>query len=662
MTAGKQSYFIPRRPLILLAIAMLFTVPAMFGNLVTWVPTLFLGSLLVRFYMDWRGMRLRSILLKLCLLAGGIGGVALSYQSLLGPEPGLSICLVLIGVKILEAHTARDFHVLAALGWFACVAEVMISQSLDTALYSGIAFALVLASVLQFHRHSSGRRAFLAPLRQTAVLILQALPLLVALFFLFPRGSGGLGFILKHSFSGRSGMSDSLSPGSVASLALNRDVAFRVEFPDGGMPSPSGMYWRGNVMTVADGMNWSPSKADLQWKEPEQMEVKPIRQRIVLQPHGGRWMFALDKPVRPPRDSLMVAGNVLLAKQAVRSTIQYEVVSLPESKPAPLSETERNVCLQTNALSPAVLRLAQSLAQAPADPNAIVAAGLQFFHSGKFSYSLTPGEYGKDALDEFLFRRQVGFCEHYAAAFATLMRAAGVPARIVLGYQGGEFNALGTYVIVRQSYAHAWCEVWVPDAGWKRVDPTAVVTPERVNTGFDSLQGAAAGEEAGALNRLGMAFGRRGFLHELQLAWDSLSYAWDSQVVSFDEGAQRLFLLQLGVFNGDPTSIIGWLILFVAAALAVQAFASWWKDRPARDPVVRLYERFCRKAEALGVRREPWEGPLQFAQRASELIPAQAEQIGRIAALYAALRYSANPDATEQAELARMIRNFCRGK
>jgi len=667
MNPGAQPYVIPRRPLILLAVAMLFTVPPLFGNLVWWVPASFVGSLLARFLMEWYGTRLRSRIWKLIFMTAGVGGVALSYRTLIGPEPGLCICLVLIAVKILEAHTARDFHILAALGWFFSLAVLMISQGLGTALFSGAAFLVVLASVLQFHRRSPARRAFLVPLQNSAILILQALPLVIILFFFFPRGSGGFRFIMNRSATGSTGMSDTLSPGGIASLALSNAVSFRVEFPDGGMPPPPELYWRGGVFTKGDGLNWRPTKAAALWWNPEPLEGKPIRQRIILQPHGNRWLFALDKPGPAPRGARLASGNVLIANQAVFSTFQYEVTSQSENGKSEILPTERKICLQLPpTISPTIRALAQSWKNDTTDSHAIVGKGLQFFQNGKFRYSLSPGDYGEDGLDDFLFRRRTGFCEHYAAAFATLMRAAGIPSRVVVGYQGGEFNALGRYLVVRQSYAHAWCEVWVPGGGWERVDPTAVIAPERVNMGFDSFIQMRAASGAGAteagISRISMALRRGGILHDLQLAWETLGYEWETHVTGFDEEAQQSLFFRFGLLDSGPAMLLGWLVMAGSVVMALQTFLVWWKARPVRDPLVLLYERFCRRAAALGAIREPWEGPQRFAGRASQSIPAQAERIRRIAALYTGLRYSASPVEGEKSELAREIKRFCRGK
>jgi transglutaminase-like putative cysteine protease len=649
MIPQTQRSFIPRKPLLMLAVAMAFTVPAMFGNLVWWVPSAFLATLLLRLLMETRGARLRSATIKVLLMAGGVGAIAISYHSIFGPEPGLSICLAFIAVKILEAHTVRDFHVLAALGWFASLAQVLIVQTLTISVVSGIAFAIVLAAVLLFHRPSASLGALL---REGGMMLLQALPLVVVLFFLFPRGSGGLGFIMRGAFVGQSGMSDTLSPGSVAGMTLSNRVAFRAVFPDGTVPSD--LYWRGAILTKAEGMTWRASKIDLRQQYPEPTMGKAIRQRIVLQPHGNRWLFALASPQQAPRGAILTGGNVLLAKEDVHSTLQYEVLSYPIPLQTELSPFQARSSLQLNDIGPATRSLAQSWSQSSDSPQTIVQKAIEFFQKGNFRYTLSPGQYAKNGLDEFLFQRRAGFCEHYAAAFATLMRAAGVPARVVIGYQGGEYNAIGSYVIVRQSNAHAWCEVWLPDTGWHRVDPTAAVGR--------MAPGAAGVDAAAAANPIARALRTRGFLHSLLLAWDSINYEWDTHVVGFDEDTQQSTLLENGLTNTKPLELLGWILAIASTLLGIQFLFSWLKARPRRDPLVHLYEQFCRRAATLGAPREPWEGPIEFAQRAALIIPSQSESIQRIVNLYTQLRYSASSGKDSHAQLAQAIKGFCHAK
>jgi len=652
---------IPRRPLLWLATALLFTVPPMFGNLVWWVPASFLATLIAKLWMEWHGYRLRSLGLKLVFAAAGLGCVKLGYHTLVGLEPGLSIYILLISIKILEAHTARDFHVVALLGWFLGLAGLFVSQNLGAGLYAAATFCLVLTGVVQFHRGVTSRRVFVPPLRSSLALMLQSLPLAAVLFFLFPRGSGSFRFELKRSFFNKTGMSEHLSPGSVASLALSNEVAFRTEFVDGNVPRPSSMYWRGGVLMECDGLTWSPLNFGIA-RRPEPAGGEKIRQRIIIQPSGGQWVFGLDWPVKNPGDSTrMLVGNVIRANKNIYSPRLYEVTSCLVNQETELSAIERKACLQLPGDIPErVSALAESWSKDGAGTRTVVTRAMQFFRKENFRYSLSPGEYSKAGLDDFLFRRRVGFCEHYAAAFATLMRLAGIPTRVVVGYQGGQFNSLGGYLVVRQSDAHAWCEVWNPGKGWERADPTAAVAPGRVDLGFDSFMNMtsanATGTAAAGDPRAAGAWGRQPLFRKLQLAWDTVSYEWDAHVLNFDEDAQQTFFLNLGFIDTRPLRLLGWLVFIGVFVLCVQSLWAWWKTRVAPDRIRKLYDRFCRSVRTLGVEREPWEGPRHFSDRAAQQIPAHAEHIRQVADLYISLRYA--PDSDDLKEIAELERKI----
>jgi hypothetical protein len=293
-------------------------------------------------------------------------------------------------------------------------------------------------------------------------------------------------------------------------------------------------------------------------------------------------------------------------------------------------------------ISPAVRELAQSWTAASASPRTVVNAALQFFGTHGFRYSLSPGEYKRNDLDEFLFRRRLGFCEHYAASFATLMRLAGIPARIVVGYLGGEYNEFGRFFLVRQTDTHAWCEVWLPESGWVRVDPTSVVAPERVNLGFDSFlqRRAASGQPDNIRSALAKNFRGMLIFTKARLAWESLNYTWDTRVLSFDAEAQRSFVAEIGISDSGPFSLLVPTLLIAAVLLAI--YAGWMRLRthPRGDRVKALYERFCRKAALLGAQRDPWEGPSDFSARAARLLPEESERIRRISNTYIVLRYT----------------------
>jgi hypothetical protein len=251
----KRDTRIPRRPLLWLAAALLFTLPPMFSGLAPWVPTLFLMTLAAKFWMEPRGYRLRSITVKVVLAAVTLGAIFFSYGSVKGIEPGVSLVVVLMSLKILEAHTAREFQVMVMIGWVLCLCGFFLSQDLVTALSLLIAFSLLLVALIQFHRGSSPG-AFWPPLRMAGKLLGQALPLVVVLFLLFPRLTTGLRFQIMQSSLAAAGFSDRISPGSIASLANSSEIAFRAEFPDGRIPALAAMYWRGVVLSRGEGFEW----------------------------------------------------------------------------------------------------------------------------------------------------------------------------------------------------------------------------------------------------------------------------------------------------------------------------------------------------------------------------------------------------------------------
>jgi transglutaminase-like putative cysteine protease len=658
-TFRKRDTRIPRRPLLWLAAALLFTLPPMFGTLALWVPVLFFIILAAKFWMEPRGYRLRSVLTKMLLATISLAAVVFTYGTVQGVEPGVSLIVVLVALKILEAHTAREFQVLVMVGWVLCLCGFFLSQDLAMALCLLIAFTLLLVALIQFHRGASSP-AFWPPLRTACTLVAQALPLIVLLFLLFPRITTGLRFQFAQLRSAAAGFSDRLSPGSVASLASSTDVAFRAEFPDGKMPPPGAMYWRGVVMSRGDGLEWrAPDPpAAIHYFAQSPTERGAIRQWITIEPHGARWMFALDWPSAPPSGATLAPGNYLWSGQPIRKPRRYEVISFREIREKELRPRERRILLEVPTwITPAVRDLAHSWTAAHADDQrAVIAAALQYFRTAGFRYSLSPGVYKEHDLEEFLLQRRTGFCEHYAASFATLMRLAGIPARVVAGYLGGEYNEFGRFFLVRQSDSHAWCEVWLEDSRWIRVDPTGVVAPERLNLGsLLELRDSSARSNS---NTFARNIEQRPIFNQVRQAWDALNYAWGARVLSFDAEAQRLFVADIGITNRTPVSLIVWTLLLATGILAI--YSTWMRlrTRPSSDRVKTLYERFCRKAAAAGVRREPWEGPSHFSDRAACVLPNESERIHEISQIYISFRYAAKPASALLNKLADEVNAF----
>ena len=664
MSGSKRDRSIPRRPLLWLSAALLFTLPPMFGSLVRWVPYVFLLALAMKFWMEPRGYRLRSATLKLMLAAMGLFAIFVSYGSLKGIEPGISLLVVLVSLKVLEAHTAREFQVMVLMGWVLCLCGFFLSQDFVIALSLLTAFALLLVALIQFYRGSSPG-AFWPPLGTTGKILVQAAPLVVLLFVLFPRINTGLRVDFRANRLASSGFSDRLSPGSIAALANSSEIAFRAEFPGSTATPPGSMYWRGAVMWHCDGLEWRtpyvPVSISSSGRGTRQSFTNNIiRQRITLAPHGARWMFALDRPFEIPPGAILARGDYLWSVQTIRKARRYEVVSSLGPAGKELTPGERREALELPpAISPVVRELAQSWMTQNSSPRAIVNSALQFFRTG-FRYSLTPGEYRKNDLEQFLFHRRVGFCEHYAASFATLMRLAGVPARVVVGYLGGEYNDLGHFFLVRQADTHAWCEVWLPESGWTRVDPTSAVAPGRASLDLHSFleRGIASGQMEARQTGFFRQLARSALFTNGRLVLETLSYEWDSRVLAFDADVQEVLLDSMGLANRGPfVPIIE--ILIVAIALLVLYFG-WMqlRTRSRADPVKTLYERFCRKAARLGARRHPWEGPSDFSRRAALLLPEQSERIRQISNIYIALRYAPESAGVALDRFVKEVRAF----
>ena len=634
----------------------------MFRSLATWVPCLFLLALAMKFWMEPRGYRLRFAIFKLMLSAVALLIIFVSYNSLKGIEPAVSLLVVLISLKVLEAHTAREFQVMVLMGWVLCLCGFFLSQDFAAALCLLTAFALLLVALIQFHRAASPG-AFWPPLRTACKLLAQAAPLIVLLFVFFPRIGTGFRFEFRDLRAAGTGFSDRLSPGSIALLANSSGIAFRAEFP-GSNTRPTGpMYWRGAVMWHCDGMEWRApyAPASISRAPNQSPSGNTIRQRITLAPHGARWMFALDRPFEIPRSAMLVRGDYIRSVQPIRKTRRYEVVSSPEVTRNDLTPYERMEALELPAsISPAVRELAQSWVAQNSNSRAIISSALQFFRTQGFRYSLSPGEYKKNDLEQFLFHRRVGFCEHYAASFATLMRLAGIPARVVVGYLGGEYNDLGDFFLVRQADTHAWCEVWLPESGWMRLDPTNVVAPGRASLDLNSfLDGRiASGQMEPRRSAFIARLARSAIFTNIRLAWETLNYQWDTRLLGFDADVQDVLLSSIGIANHGPYFLIV-EVLAIAVVMLVIYFG--WMQFGTRSRVNRvkvLYERFCRKIARLGAQRDPWEGPSDFSMRAAQLLPDESERIRQISNAYIALRYAPEPAAISLDRFAKEVRVF----
>jgi protein-glutamine gamma-glutamyltransferase len=623
-----------------------------------WAVLAFFVGVVVRLLSEIRGWPLPSKPVKLLILAGGVAMVTVDYGKVLGLEPGLATVLLLVALKVLETTSGRDYQVVILLGYFLALCDLLFLQDLAHSMtVAGIVVLLTIA-LIRFQQRSSLARAAWTALGMAA----EALPIILLLFLFFPRVSGGFRAPFSETFRSSSGVSDHLEPGSVASLALDNHVAFRASFPDGDVPAESELYWRGIVLWKCDGLTWNRGAAP-ESGYPPPLGGKGIRQSIVIEPTSSPWLFALDRARSPqeaqvgaPPEAQYDPACCLRSVHPINQKLFYEVESCPLNLEDSLDVNDRAAALQTpRHLSAEVLKLVGGWRSGRASDEQVITRALSFFRQGKFSYSLKPSAYPnpETALDEFLFQRRVGFCEHYAAAFGTLMRAAGIPTRIVVGYLGGEVQ-LG-YVEVSQADAHAWCEVWKKGAGWERIDPTSAIAPERVNEGLESyLESQSA--KAGAQNIFGRFSDVRRILDGAHLFWANLTFQWDMHVLNYNEKQQHAFLAGVGLGNWQYRQIFVGLVVAVLAFLAALAL---WLARPPRsprDPAVKWWDRFCDTLAAAGAPRAPAEGPLRFTARAAQHFPADAEPILEAGRMYTELRYGRTPPPV--AQFIRVVRGI----
>lgn len=587
--------------------------------------------------------------------AGGVAAVYATHGTLLGLEPGVDAMLVVMGAKFSESSAPRDFQVLGVLCWFLCMCSLALDQSLDRMALVVAAFAAITGVIVWF-RQGGGRVTPSA--RLSLGLIGQALPLVVLLFFIFPRGTWGFMGSLRRSMAGQTGVSEVLEPGSIAKVALDDAVAFRASFPDGAMPPRRELYWRCLTLSECAGLSWSRGPAGFASIIVRPGQAERFHQRVMMQPHGQHWLPALDTPfdARIPRsEHFFDRDSTLWTGKPVASQLQYDVTSAHPVASRDLStlDLEKNLAVPRE-VPPALRALAAKMRDDAADSEeGIIEAALDHLRAQAFRYTLEPGMYdrGMSGLEDFLLRRRLGFCEHFSAGFATLMRLAGVPARIVVGYVGGELHEGGGYLIVRQSDAHAWTEVWIEGEGWRRVDPTAELAPARLAMDLASF---LSGGADGAVAHQRQTWWWRS-VQKIRLAWDYAGYLWYQHVVRYDEDEQRSMLAGLG---------LRWsrYFLWIVAALAiliVMVIVMLWLRRGSktRDPALRLWQDMCARLARSGVRRQPGEGPLAFAARAGKALPAAAERLASAAEVYAAVRYGSQPQrVAELARLAKAVR------
>lgn len=613
-----------------------------------WLNLIALLVVAWRVYLDL-GERVlpRNWLLTLFVI-GGVFGVYLTYRTIFGRDSGVALLVLFLALKLLELRTQRDAMVMILLAYFLALTNFFYSQTLPTA---GLMLAAVLVNSASLVHFAAPGRALRANLKTAGVLLAQAGPVMLVLFFLFPRVQGPLWGMPQDAYSGVTGLSDSMSPGLISRLSQSDAIAFRVKFEKDAPPKPL-LYWRGPVFWHFDGRTWRPGDFRPFGRLDFEASGSPYDYEVTLEPHNHNWLFALELAAKLPPNARVTTDYMLLSRTPVRNRMRYDMSSYTHFTTRGSDDAdELKPGLQLpQGFNPRARQLAQEWAAGSGTDAAIAQRALRYFREQGFVYTLEPPLLGRDSVDEFLFSSKQGFCEHYASSFVFLMRAAGVPARVVTGYQGGEINPVDQYMVVRQSEAHAWAEVWLKGRGWVRFDPTAAASPVRLESGI-----AAAVPATDALPL--MARTTLVWLREVRYNWDALANKWNQLVLGYNPERQRQFLTSVGMTEPSWENMA--LTLFWGVGTLLALLTAWLLRRIRKmDAVQRLWLRFCNKLGKRGSARRAHEGPADFVARAAERHPREAERIRAIGERYIALRYGERADAGMLAELRALVREL----
>ncbi len=607
-----------RRDTIVLLGAVALVVSPHFEHLPWWATSLLLLLWTWRLWLTISRGVLPGRFAMLPLLIGAGGAVWLQHGTLLGREAGVTFLLLLMALKLLEMRARRDVIIVIFLCFFILLTQYLFSQSLPIAVLTVVAI-LLLFFVLTSANLVEQDLPAMRKLRLVGLIFAKSLPLAAAMFVLFPRVTGPLWGMPGETFGGKTGLSDSMSPGSISRLLESNEIAFRAQFDDV-VPMNDRLYWRGPVLGYFSGRFWAPLRARSVEAPPLLMHgemAAKVDYTITLEPHQRDWLFALEMPAFPrgePLDPRFNADGQLLARQLVLERVRYRLSSYTRFNVG-LNETPdslREWLQLPPGFNPRTREFADDLRRKvdPGAPNRaaqLADLALDYFRTGGYRYTLDPPPLGRNSIDEFLFDTRLGFCEHYASAFVVLMRMLDVPARVVTGYQGGELNPIDRFLTVRQSDAHAWAEVWIGGRGWVRVDPTAVVAPVRIESGANGI----ARREG--ITPLADSMAQIGWVRRLRFNWEAVQNAWYQWVLSYSPERQRDILMRLGLVPEWRT--LAWMFSgALITLLSVIAFFSL-RHRSERDPMADLFARFLTRLRNAGIPVSNSEGPRDLGRR-----------------------------------------------
>lgn len=594
----------------------------------------------------WRAEWLPTRLLLFMLTLLGIALLFHQHSGIFGRDAGTAIIMVASALKLFEIRGRRDLYLLVFLAFMIAATQLLYHQSILMAAYIGMVGVLLLTTMLL------QTATLIQPwpaIKTAAGILLQALPLALVIFVLFPRIESPRWRWLEDSNQAKSGLSRTLEPGAISEMSLSDELVFRVRFA-GEVPPPQQRYWRGPVYSHTDGVHWTVSNQTYAVNAAPEFSGKSYRYTLLQEPQQERWVFGLEMAQAFDENIQRSSLYELLTRKNPGQRAEYQITSAPNFRTLSLDRDERLDNLQLPAQPSArLVELVRTLKGFDSSHPVFIDNLLQHFRHENFFYTLTPPLLPNNPVEGFLFESRSGFCSHYATAFVYLLRIAKIPARVVGGYQGGQFNAVGGFWEVRQADAHAWAEAWLGDQGWVRFDPTAAIAPERVLRGVNIDLQLASGEVSFAP----LLEGSAQWWRNARQLWQSVDYNWQRWVINYTPGNQMQLLQRFGI--ADIADIAQWLVICVGFMTALLAAWMFRRQKAAVDPAVRLFRRFCAKLAKAGIVIETGEASGVFAKRAQNRRPDLAEQIDAISEIFSRLRYEPFAPAGDLQRLRKLV-------